>query len=148
MTRSILFCIREKSRLFLAAFVSIILMITGGCQPAAVTEDDHGPAVILTSENFEAIALKSDKPVLVDFWASWCAPCVALGPTISELATEYEGRAVVAKLNVDDFPELAGRYQVSSIPALKVFRQGKVIDQIVGPESKGEIEEMLKKALR
>ena len=85
----------------------------------------------LTNENFDVEAVKSDKPVLIDFWAPWCAPCRALGPTIEELArecTDYK----ICKVNVDEQPELARRYQVSSIPTLLLFRSGKPVAKSVG----------------
>lgn len=94
--------------------------------------------IILTSENFENEVLKSDKNVLVDFWASWCGPCKMLAPTIEAIAEEYDSFKV-GKVNVDDEPELAQAYGISSIPTLILFKDGKAADMMVGLRSKDEI---------
>lgn len=99
----------------------------------------------LNAENFEAEVLQSDKPVLVDFWAEWCAPCRMLAPTISEIANDYDGRLKVAKLNVDHFGDIAARYQIRGIPTILVFNDGEVHDQIVGAGSKENIVRMVEK---
>ena len=94
--------------------------------------------IILTSENFENEVLKSDKNVLVDFWASWCGPCKMLAPTIEAIAEEYDSFKV-GKVNVDDKPDLAQAYGISSIPTLILFKDGKAADMMVGLRSKDEI---------
>jgi len=100
-----------------------------------------------TSENFDTEALKSDKPVLVDFFADWCGPCKMMAPVVEALASEYEGKAVVGKLNVDDASDIAGRYGVMSIPTLIVFKDGQISDKFVGVTSKNELSAALNKAL-
>lgn len=86
----------------------------------------------ITNENFDEIVLGSDKPVLVDFWAEWCGPCQMLGPVIESLAEEYEGRAVVGKVNTDEEQELAIRYRVMNIPTVLFFKDGREIERRVG----------------
>ncbi len=88
--------------------------------------------VILTKENFEAEVLKSDIPVLVDFWASWCGPCMMLSPVIAELAEELEGKVKVGKVNVDEQNELAIQYRVASIPTVLLFKDGQLAKTAVG----------------
>lgn len=96
----------------------------------------------VTEKNFEEQVLKSDKPVLVDFWASWCGPCMMLAPTIAKIAEEYADTVRVAKINVDDAQELALRFGVESIPTLMVFKDGKTVNISVGGRSKEQIVEM------
>ena len=93
----------------------------------------------VTEANFDAEVLKSSVPVLVDFWAPWCGPCIQLSPVIDEIANETAGKAKVAKVNVDASPGLAGQYRVNSIPALIFFKGGEPAGQLVGRQPKAEI---------
>ena len=97
----------------------------------------------LTNQNFEEEVLKSNLPVLVDFFATWCGPCKMIAPVIAEIAERYEGKVKVGKVNVDDENELAMKYQISSIPTLVLFKEGKVANTKIGLCSKSEIENMI-----
>ncbi len=92
-----------------------------------------------TDANFEQEVLKSDVPVLVDFWAVWCGPCKMIAPFVAEIAGEYEGKAKVGKVDVDNNPQTAMTYGIRSIPTLLIFKEGKVVDQIVGAVPKGTL---------
>lgn len=97
----------------------------------------------LTDTNFNEVVLKSDKPVLVDFWAEWCGPCRMMGPVVEELSKEFEGKAVIAKLNVDKYPGISTEFAVMSIPTLLILKKGKVVDKKVGVVAKRLLEAKL-----
>lgn len=97
----------------------------------------------ITRENFENEVMKSDIPVLIDFWAPWCGPCRMMGPIIEQLAEEYEGKAKVGKVNVDEEGELSQAFGVMSIPTIVLIKDGKVVKQAVGARPKAEVEAML-----
>jgi len=98
-----------------------------------------------TDQNFEIEVLKSEKPVLVDFWAPWCGPCQVMGPIIEELAKEVEGKIKIGKMNVDENPKIAEEYAIMSIPSLKVFKGGKVVKEFVGLQAKESLKGELEK---
>lgn len=99
--------------------------------------------IVLTEQNFEEVVLRASQPVLVDFWATWCGPCRMLAPVIEELAEEYEGRAVVGKVNVDEQPGLANAFGIQSIPTVMLFKGGKAVDTVVGYRPKAQLEQLL-----
>lgn len=100
--------------------------------------------ITITKENFESEVLKSDIPVLLDFWATWCGPCRMLGPVIAEIAEEYAGKVKVGKVNVDEQPVLANSFRVESIPMLVVIKNGKITNTSVGFIPKEDVEALLK----
>jgi thioredoxin 1 len=101
----------------------------------------------VTDTSFENDVLKSAQPVLIDFWATWCAPCRAIAPIVEELAGTYEGKLKIVKINIDDNPKTPTQYDVRSIPTLLLFKDGKVVGNLVGAYPKAKIEELVKKAL-
>ena len=103
--------------------------------------------VTITDGNFDAEVLKSSTPVLIDFWAQWCAPCRAIAPMVDALAKDYAGKIKVGKLDIDSNPKVPTQYDVRSIPTLLVFKDGKVVGQIVGAVPRPKVEELIKKAL-
>jgi len=105
-------------------------------------------AIELTDANFDELVLKSDKPVLVDFWAEWCGPCRMVGPVVEELSKDYDGKAVVGKVDVDSNPGISMKYGIRNIPTLLIFKGGEIVDKQVGAVPKsvlaGKLEGQLK----
>lgn len=103
--------------------------------------------LVVNGESFDKVVLESKIPVMVDFWAPWCAPCKAITPIVEELADEYNGRVNFAKLNVDDAPLIPPRYGIHSIPTLMLFKDGKPMEQTVGLKPKEELKKVIEQAL-
>ena len=100
----------------------------------------------VTDADFDK-TIQGGKPVLVDFWAPWCGPCRIIGPIVEELAPSYQGRAVITKMNVDDNPQVAQKFGVTSIPTLMMFKDGKLVDRVVGAMPKGELQKFIDRNL-
>ena len=100
-------------------------------------------AVNFTTSNFQEVVLNSDKPVLVDFWAEWCGPCRMVGPVVEELAKEYEGRAIIGKVNVDNNPGISMKFGIRNIPALLYFKNGEIVDKQIGAVPKNVLAQKL-----
>ncbi|MDH3393276.1 MAG: thioredoxin [Desulfobulbaceae bacterium] len=103
--------------------------------------------VHVSDSDFNAQVLESDLPVLLDFWAPWCGPCKAIGPVIDELANEFDGKAKITKMNVDDNPATPGKFGVRAIPTLILFKGGEVVEQVTGAVGKAQLVAMINKAL-
>lgn len=104
-------------------------------------------AIEITDANFDEVVLKSDKPVLVDFWAEWCGPCRMVGPVVEELSKEYEGQAVIGKVNVDNNPAIFTKFGIRNIPALLFFKNGEIVDKQIGAVPKSVLADKLVKQL-
>ena len=100
-------------------------------------------AIVINESNFDEIVLKSKQPVVVDFWAVWCAPCRAIAPFVEQIATEYEGRAVVGKMDIEQSPDIANRYGIRNIPTILFFKDGQLANKHVGLASKAALANML-----
>ena len=100
-------------------------------------------ALEITDANFEELVLKSDKPVVVDFWAEWCGPCRMVGPVIEEMAGEYEGKAIIGKVNVDENPGVSAKFGIRSIPTILFIKNGEVVDRNVGAAAKAQLADKL-----
>lgn len=103
--------------------------------------------VAINDADFESSVIKSTKPVLVDFWAPWCGPCVAIGPVLESLAAEYKGKITIAKMNVDENANIPASYGVRSIPFMALFKGGKLVDSIVGAVPKTKLVDMIQKVI-
>ena len=101
--------------------------------------------VAITQTNFKTAVLESKQPVLVDFWATWCAPCRAIAPVLDELAERYKGKFTIAKVNVDEVPDLAAQFGVLNIPTLVFFKAGEEVDRVVGSQPKSQLEAKIQK---
>ena len=104
--------------------------------------------IALTDENFQRDVLQNPQPVLVDFWASWCGPCQVMNPVIQDLAKTYEGQITVGKVNVDEQPRTAAQYGIQSIPTMKVFKDGQIVDQVIGAVPKRVLVDKLNAVLK
>lgn len=100
-------------------------------------------ALQITDGNFEELVIKSDKPVLVDFWAEWCGPCRMVGPIVEEISNEYQGKAVVGKVDVDNNPEISMRFGIRNIPTILFFKGGQMVDKQVGAVAKNVLTQKL-----
>ena len=103
--------------------------------------------IILNDQNFLEEVLKSDQPVLVDFWAEWCMPCQMMNPIINDLSQEFEGKIKIGKLNVDDAPNIASSFRIDAIPTLILFKNGKIFKKIIGVQTKESIRQVINDAL-
>lgn len=121
-----------------------------GGDKAAAPAEVGAPAVEprhLTGEEFDQVVSQNETPVVVDFWAEWCVPCHALAPAVAQMATEFEGQAVVAKLNADEYPEILERYGIIGIPTLIYFKGGEEVDRVVGVTPYGKLKVKMEQLL-
>jgi thioredoxin 1 len=143
--------IKVVRQLFLDFFIVLIIV---NSTTAKKQDQTRGERIMASDKvlafgdgNFETEVIQSGTPVLVDFWAPWCAPCKAIAPVVDALAEEYDGKIKVGKMNVDDNPATPGKYGVRGIPTIVLFKDGKVMDQVVGAVPKAQLEALIKKAL-
>jgi thioredoxin 1 len=115
--------------------------------PVAEKTMDQVEPLHVTGEEFQTLVLGSDIPAVVDFWAEWCGPCHAIAPAVAQLANEYEGRALIAKVNADEYPEILMNYGIMGIPTLLYFKGGEVVDRVVGVNSYSNLKNKLEKVL-
>ncbi len=108
----------------------------------------HTSYLTLTDQNFQQEVIQNSEPVLVDFWATWCGPCQVMNPVIQDLANEYTGQVTVGKVNVDEQPQTAAQYGIQSIPTIKIFRNGKIVDQVIGAVPKNVLVDKLNEVLQ
>ena len=100
---------------------------------------------IFTDGNFEQVVIQSERPVLVDFWAEWCGPCRRLAPTVDAIAADYDGKVTVGKLNIDENPNITGRFSIMGIPTILIFKGGEIVESVVGLTDKDHLKQLLDK---
>ncbi|MEJ5197770.1 MAG: thioredoxin [Anaerolineae bacterium] len=120
----------------------------GGKKETSTTDNTATAPRHLTDAEFDALVRESQVPVVVDFWAEWCGPCHAIAPAVANLATEFDGRAVVAKLNADEYPDVLARYGIMGIPTLIYFQAGQEVDRVIGYTSYGVLKSKLERLLK
>ncbi len=134
--------------LVLPAVLLVSLLAGGGCDSSSSRTEAHGTNILILSEkNFQNEVIAAKVPVLVDFWAPWCGPCRSIAPVVNELADDFVGRAKVAKVNVDEASALAQKYGIQAIPTFLYFRDGRVVDQVMGGAPKRELAAKLDKLI-
>ena len=136
-------------RMLLLCWLPLLWLVAGtGCDRDAQVSTAHATNIVLLSErNFQTEVIASAQPVLVDFWAPWCGPCRLIAPVLNELAVDFEGRAKIAKVNVDESSPLAQRFGIQAIPTLLIFSHGRVIDQVTGVVPKKDLAAKLEKVI-
>jgi len=134
-----------RAAALLLLYIAVAAFATACNRQATGSETSSKNVHVFGSANFQSEVLSSSQPVLVDFWAVWCGPCKMIAPIVSQLADEFEGRVKVGKVDVDAETTLAKRYNISAIPAMLIFKDGKMVEQIVGLRSKEELKATLAK---